>query len=250
MAEYFDVDPVIMRIIWVAAGVLTGGLAIPAYIVMWLIMPRDEPSAEGWRPPAPPAGVVSAGTAGRDPWGAPRRDAWAGTPRDAWGGTPVEVSGAPSSEGPERAAAEPSAAAASEPWATAPPEAWSGARSDAPGASPDEPRGGGATYATVGATPAGEGAAAETSGQPSGRGLTPEEEELLRPVTPPPPEMLTVDDPGRKRRAAGVLLIGLGAMFFAQQLGIFLPVRWDLLWPLAIVGVGIFILTRHGAGRH
>ena len=48
MAEYFDVDPVIMRIIWVAAGVLTGGLAIPAYIVMWLIMPRDEPAAGAW----------------------------------------------------------------------------------------------------------------------------------------------------------------------------------------------------------
>ena len=41
MAEYFDVDPAIMRIIWVAAAVLTGGLAVPAYIVMWLVMPRD-----------------------------------------------------------------------------------------------------------------------------------------------------------------------------------------------------------------
>ncbi|TAK23902.1 MAG: PspC domain-containing protein [Chloroflexota bacterium] len=42
LAEYVDIDPTLMRVIWVAAAVLTGGLAIPAYIVMWVIMPRDE----------------------------------------------------------------------------------------------------------------------------------------------------------------------------------------------------------------
>lgn len=38
LGEYFDIDPVLVRLIWVAAAVLTGGLAIPAYIVMagWL----------------------------------------------------------------------------------------------------------------------------------------------------------------------------------------------------------------------
>jgi phage shock protein C len=146
MAEYFDVDPAIMRIIWVAAAVLTGGLAVPAYIVMWLVMPRDDLAGAAAAPPPPP-------------------------------------------------------------------------------------------------TPTGN--------------LTPEEEELLRPVTPPPPfpepepAPSVPPDPeetGRRRRAAGILLIGIGMLFFANQLGIFGRMRWDLIWPLIIVGVGVFILTKQSNG--
>jgi phage shock protein C len=171
MAEYFDVDPVIMRIIWVAAAVLTGGLAIPAYIVLWLIMPRDDRPAGAWRPSATHA-----------------------------------------------------------PSAAVPPD--------------DRP-----AYGGVGDPPPTEGAAVEASAsQPSGRlGLTLEEEELQRPITPPS-AALAAEDAGRRRRAAGVLLIGLGVVFFAQQLGLFVPIRWHVLWPLAIVAVGVFILTRHGNG--
>jgi phage shock protein C len=42
MAEYFDLDPVVVRLIWVGAVIVTGGLAIPAYLVMWMVMPRDD----------------------------------------------------------------------------------------------------------------------------------------------------------------------------------------------------------------
>jgi phage shock protein PspC (stress-responsive transcriptional regulator) len=42
LAEYFDLDPVVVRLIWVGAAVVTGGLAIPAYLVMWMVMPRDD----------------------------------------------------------------------------------------------------------------------------------------------------------------------------------------------------------------
>ena len=149
MADYFDVDPAIMRIIWVAAAVLTGGLAVPAYIVMWLVMPRD----------------------------------------DLAGGAVV----------------------------TPPP----------------------ADPATTRTT------------------FTPEEEELLRPVTPPPPfpdpepaPSVPVDpeETGRRRRAAGILLIGIGMLFFANQLGIFVRLRWDLIWPLVIVAIGVFILTKQSSG--
>jgi hypothetical protein len=168
MAEYFDVDPVIMRIIWVAAGVLTGGLAIPAYIVMWLIMPRDDQAAGAWWP-----------SATRAPSAVPPND------------RPTYVGGDP---------------------------------------------------------PPTEGAAVEASASQGRLGFTLEEEELLRPITPPSAALAT-EEAGRRRRSAGVLLIGLGAVFFAQQLGLFVPIRWDVLWPLAIVGVGVFILTRHGGWR-
>ncbi len=42
MAEYFEIDPSLMRLIWVAAAVVSGGLAIPVYILLWIILPRDE----------------------------------------------------------------------------------------------------------------------------------------------------------------------------------------------------------------
>src|SRR5919201_270693 len=42
LAEYLDLDPALVRLIWVLAAVLTGGLAIPIYIVAWIIMPRDD----------------------------------------------------------------------------------------------------------------------------------------------------------------------------------------------------------------
>jgi phage shock protein PspC (stress-responsive transcriptional regulator) len=46
LAEYFDIDPSLVRLIWVAAAVVSGGLAIPIYILAWIILPRDD------RPPA------------------------------------------------------------------------------------------------------------------------------------------------------------------------------------------------------
>ncbi|MDQ3812186.1 MAG: PspC domain-containing protein, partial [Chloroflexota bacterium] len=52
MAEYFDLDPALVRLLWVAAAVVSGGLAIPVYIVASIILPRDDrPPASGiqWR---------------------------------------------------------------------------------------------------------------------------------------------------------------------------------------------------------
>jgi phage shock protein PspC (stress-responsive transcriptional regulator) len=44
MAEYFELDPAIVRLLWVAAAVVTGGLAVPVYILAWIILPRDDRS--------------------------------------------------------------------------------------------------------------------------------------------------------------------------------------------------------------
>jgi phage shock protein C len=57
MADYFDIDPSLVRLIWVAAAIITHGLAIPLYILAWIILPRDDRPAgeerpggpEGWR---------------------------------------------------------------------------------------------------------------------------------------------------------------------------------------------------------
>ena len=42
MAEYFELDPSLVRLLWVAATVVTGGLAIGVYILAWIILPRDD----------------------------------------------------------------------------------------------------------------------------------------------------------------------------------------------------------------
>ena len=41
-ARYFDVDVVLMRVIWLVAAICTG-LPFIAYLVCWLLIPKDEP---------------------------------------------------------------------------------------------------------------------------------------------------------------------------------------------------------------
>ena len=42
LAEYFNVDPTLVRIVFVLLGVLGGGVL--AYLVMWIVVPQ-EPAA-------------------------------------------------------------------------------------------------------------------------------------------------------------------------------------------------------------
>jgi phage shock protein C len=40
LAEYFNIDVVIVRILWIVAGLLSAGHAIIAYIVLAILMPE------------------------------------------------------------------------------------------------------------------------------------------------------------------------------------------------------------------
>ena len=44
LAEYAGVDPTIMRVLYVELALVTGGAALLAYPVLWVIMP-EEPLA-------------------------------------------------------------------------------------------------------------------------------------------------------------------------------------------------------------
>ena len=45
LAEYFNVDPTIVRVIAVALAILPiPGSAILAYLVLWVVMPQDPPA--------------------------------------------------------------------------------------------------------------------------------------------------------------------------------------------------------------
>ena len=47
VAEYFDIDPVLVRVGWVALAIVTGGIAGLVYVLMALVMPKD-PNHVSW----------------------------------------------------------------------------------------------------------------------------------------------------------------------------------------------------------
>lgn len=40
IAEYFDVDPTLVRLGWVVGTFITGGAGVLAYIIAWIIVPE------------------------------------------------------------------------------------------------------------------------------------------------------------------------------------------------------------------
>ncbi|MEZ4501562.1 MAG: LiaF-related protein [Dehalococcoidia bacterium] len=55
-AEYLNADSTLIRIVFVLAALLSGGLAIPLYIAAWIVMPAEEPGVH--REHGPGAGPV------------------------------------------------------------------------------------------------------------------------------------------------------------------------------------------------
>jgi len=41
IAEYLDVDPVVVRLIWAVATLISMGLGLLAYIIAWIIVPEE-----------------------------------------------------------------------------------------------------------------------------------------------------------------------------------------------------------------
>ena len=52
MADYFDVDPTVMRLLWVLLAIFTGGVAIIIYLVMVVVVPTGSAPAPGIEPGA------------------------------------------------------------------------------------------------------------------------------------------------------------------------------------------------------
>ncbi len=66
------------------------------------------------------------------------------------------------------------------------------------------------------------------------------------PPSPPPPERLGRPNDGRYRRGvlAGGVLIVLGIFFLLANLGLLDWWRWDVFWPVALIGLGLLILVQ------
>ena len=57
MAEYLDIDPTVVRILWIVVGIASGGLVLLAYFILALVIPQ-APYATA---PGAPAGWATAG---------------------------------------------------------------------------------------------------------------------------------------------------------------------------------------------
>ncbi len=69
MADYFQVDPTVMRLLWVLLAIFTGGVAIVAYVVMAVVVPVAPAPAPGIEP-----GAVGADDESADAGEAPDQD--------------------------------------------------------------------------------------------------------------------------------------------------------------------------------
>jgi phage shock protein C len=53
LAEYFDIDPLLVRIGFVVAA-LAGGPGLIAYVILWIAVPKAPPARPGTPPPQAP----------------------------------------------------------------------------------------------------------------------------------------------------------------------------------------------------
>lgn len=78
VAEYLDVDPAIVRVLWALLALLTGGVFFILYIVMWVVVPYGpEPGEAGGDPAAP--GSAAPSTWNAQPYRRPRHRSGSGS---------------------------------------------------------------------------------------------------------------------------------------------------------------------------
>ena len=73
VADYFDMDPSIVRIVWAVLALVTGGIFLVLYIVMWIVVPEGPSAATVAQAAAPPPSAPPGepGTEASAPDGAP-----------------------------------------------------------------------------------------------------------------------------------------------------------------------------------
>lgn len=62
LAGYLDIDPTVARLLFVLALFMSGGTALLAYLVMWLVVPQSEAAGDSPRPASEDVGRSGGGT--------------------------------------------------------------------------------------------------------------------------------------------------------------------------------------------
>jgi len=223
LAQYFEVDPTLVRLIFIVLF-FSGGLAVPLYLVLWFVMPKERPDWSAYgandRTYRAEAGAwhERTGTAGFTA-SAERGGAFAGT---ATAARPEAAPGAGPAAGATAAAPEPPPA----------PEPGPGPSGPTTGPNPFADRYGPSPFA------------GPPFGRPGGSGTSP----YSAPDQPPfgPYPWIEADLAAAKERRrpviAAALLIGIGALLLAQNLGLFSLFNWGVLWPAALIVLGLALL--------
>ena len=245
LGEYFDVDPVLIRLLFVVTTFISG-VGLLAYIVLWIIVPlqgdEDVPRMDALRrdfddlssrvreqidprrptvPGEPTAGGAAAGSTA----GTAR-----GTTSEFAADTPAPTAAGAASSAPgsrpidDEAVTTPLDALGGDPLLDHDPTASSDPFTARPGA--DAGAYGPRSY---------ESRASDVGGADSGWASAP----YTDPVTP-------ADRTRRRQHWAGVILIVLGALFLAQNLGLLWWIQAKLIWPLVLVGIGAWLLFARG----
>lgn len=68
------------------------------------------------------------------------------------------------------------------------------------------------------------------------------DEAATRPA-PPPPDPEAAE---RRRSMIGYVLVALGVIFLLSNAGAFRFVEWKVIWPLALVAFGVFLVMQRG----
>ncbi|MDP9468791.1 MAG: PspC domain-containing protein [Chloroflexota bacterium] len=83
VAEYLDTDPSIVRVVWALLAIITGGVFLVLYIVMWIVVPEGTLSsgkpADGADPVTGQPADASASTWSAQPARRARRDSGGGS---------------------------------------------------------------------------------------------------------------------------------------------------------------------------
>ncbi|MBI4491743.1 MAG: PspC domain-containing protein [Chloroflexi bacterium] len=153
LAEYFDIDPALVRLLWVLAAIFSGGLAALGYLILWIVVPQEG---------------------------------YAGPPSDTMHRNVDEITAEA-----RRMADEVRQAVGREP-------------TEEPELGPELE-------------------AAETPGYP---------------YPSPTPGLQR----RRRRNWAGVVLVLLGALFLASNLGLFSWFAWRTYWPVVLIAIGALLL--------
>ncbi len=64
-----------------------------------------------------------------------------------------------------------------------------------------------------------------------------------RPDDEPEPLITSSVTVGSGREIAGIILLGLGLLTLAANVGLFAFVRWDLFWPLVLIAAGAALVV-------
>ncbi|HKO33752.1 MAG TPA: PspC domain-containing protein [Candidatus Limnocylindria bacterium] len=70
VADYFDMDPSIVRVVWAVLALVTGGIFLVLYVVMWIVVPEGPSAATVARAAAEDASAIPPGAAGEPGTGA------------------------------------------------------------------------------------------------------------------------------------------------------------------------------------